>query len=383
VAFLLGDAITDYVTLRDAAGALLVGSPPTVAVQVAPAGGSFGTITITETATAGTYSIAFTPSGAAGQYYLALTNPLASPKNYAETYDVDPVAGTSGVSVVSTTGTTLLQLYRDVADELGDLTTLTLTANGDTATLYDAVNLVGPNNAYQGRQAYFVSGTVLNVGLVRTVQGSSQSASSASLRPVLPASTTTGDVVDLIDDRGQGWTRRSIVAAINRGIRAAQRTHLVELVSDLAAPVASPTGWSDATVAIPVAMAYVTGVEYEDESGNFREIVPQYQRYGDGYRIDAPNATVVLGPPAVYALGGRDARLRGYGLPAELAADADRTTVNDEWLVANACAQLLWQAANFDRMPGADGRAMQWQRRADSLRARVRTIPAANAVKVR
>jgi hypothetical protein len=385
VAYLLGDTITSYFRLRDSTGTAITGGAAgiTISSQIAPDGGSFGTVTIAETATPGTYYVRFTPTGA-GTYYLAVTHAGAVPREYEDEWDVDPISATGTVTtVVSSYGVSRQRLRRDVARRLGDLTLTTATATGATDTWIDTVRLTDPAKAYVNRTFYVVAGTAANVGESRRVQGST-SGGTLTLQSALPAATAAGDEAELHNDRAQGWTPEKIHDLLNQNIRNAAPLHLVELTSDLVGEVDPITtgAFPDATVTLPDEYVGLYAVEYADWNGNYQPIRKQQSRAGYGYRLE-PNGSLVIGGASVYRIDGGTVRIFGYGYPSELEDDDDTTTVNAEWLVERTRADLLIEAGFHNRLGETQREAQIAAARADALRGRIRTIPKPNTVWVR
>jgi hypothetical protein len=80
-------------------------------------------------------------------------------------------------------------LRRMILSEVGDIKVLTATANGSNVTFIDATNLIGENNTYIDRQAYFTGGTVANLEELRHVTGSNRDLRAIAFGLSLPAAT--------------------------------------------------------------------------------------------------------------------------------------------------------------------------------------------------
>jgi hypothetical protein len=382
----LGGEITSLFRLKDEDGNVITGGAGalTIASQVAPTGGSFGDVVVAETATPGTYIVRFTPTGAAGTYFLSLEHPTARPREYNEEWDVDPAtAAGATTTVVTSYGVSLQRLRRDVGRRLGDLQLTTATNAGATDTWIDTVRLTDPAKAYVNRTLLITSGTAANLGEHRRVQGST-AGGTLTLQSALPAATAAGDQGELWNDRSQGWLPDLIKDILNQNIRNAAPLHLVELTSDLVGLVPVPgTGATlDAGVTLPAEYVGFYAVEYADGDGNYQPIRKQQSRGGYGFRLET-NGKLVIGGASVWDVNGGTVRIFGYGHPAELSDDDDTTTVNAEWLVERTRADLLIEAGFHNRLPEAQRDAQIAAARADALRGRIRTIPKPNTVWVR
>jgi hypothetical protein len=384
MAYVLGDPIDSYFRLKDVDGLDITGGAGDVAVasSIAPSGGSFGTIVVVETATLGTYKVTFTPTGAAGTYYLALTHPDAVPGEVEDEWDVDPVTAAGAVTtVVAAYGVSLQRLRRDVGRRLGDLILTEATATGSTVTFHDAVRLVDPALAYKNRLLLLTAGTAANVGEERRVVGSTSSGI-LTLQSALPEATAPGDEGELWNDRGQGWGPEKVKDLLNQNIRNSAPLHLVELTSTLVGEVATPTATLDATVDLPAEYQGIYAVEYADWQGNHQPIRGQHTRDGRGFRLE-PGRKLVISGRSAWDINGGNLKLFGYGYATELADDDDTTTVNAEWLVERTRADLMEEASFLNRLPEGHRDAARVGARADALRGRIRTIPKPNTVWVR
>lgn len=263
--------------------------------------------------------------------------------------------------------TTLSRLRLDVGSQIGDVLIGTATAvGGSTSQFVDTVTFVHGDNTLAGRQAICTSATTqANVGVVRTVTGNTQSTSTIDVRPPFDAAPVAGDVIELYNARSGGPLIPEITRAINRAIRDAAATALVEVTHT---PVAFDP---DApTYTIPAEWYGFIGAEWDHtDTTTWRTV---------GWReLDRIGRTVVIGPGGVTLgwLDGIDVRLRGYIVPGELASDTAETDVNAEWIVARASYHALITSA-AKRTPSdanqALGMAQVFREEADRLRSLTR-----------
>lgn len=316
-----------------------------------PAGVVFWTLTLTDTADD-------TEEAAHGEVLIAAPGARV---------DIEPSFGVSR-----------LELRRMVLGRVGDLKLLRATANGATNTFIDAVNLVGENNAYIDRQAYFAGGTPENVGLTRRVDGSSKPLRSLGFGLDLPAATQTGDEVELINTRGIGFTVDDAHQAITAAMVIARTVVSIPVRTEPADAFDAATG----TVVIPWEWTEFSNIQWQDEVGTWRAIRKAPRLGGDGWSVDPAMRAVIVGGKAGQRIDGRPVRLFGYSKPAPLTADTDRTPVNPDWLVAESIANLLDAIALSYPSRERERAADRARRDANGLRYMLATHFAPNTVKL-
>ncbi len=138
--------------------------------------------------------------------------------------------------------TTRIQLFRDVAQELGDKIELTATTTGTATTFIDTERMVYADGGLNGREAYYATaagGSAANQSLRRIVTATAQASGTITLSPALPAAPLATDVLILVNGRGTGVTVPEIFDKINQLIR--------RVASELATEVADTPATFSAT----------------------------------------------------------------------------------------------------------------------------------------
>jgi hypothetical protein len=154
--------------------------------------------------------------------------------------------------------TTRLQLFLDIASELGDLITLTADATGTTTTLISTVDMIFPDASLNGREAWFASGTSGNVGKRRIVTNTDEETATITVSPALTSATASDDVVHLVNSKGTGVTVSEIHNKINQLIRRVRD----ELATE-ANGTAATFDARDPFLAVPASWNCVLGVQVE------------------------------------------------------------------------------------------------------------------------
>jgi hypothetical protein len=272
---------------------------------------------------------------------------------------------------------TLAELRRRVADRLGDWTQLTATGGGTTTTLIDALNVnAGAENA-NGRWVSAASGTAGNIGHTARVTATTDSTSTLTFIPAFPSATAVGDVFDLFNFRGIGWSPAQYKNAINNAINDAFPLGLIELQSNVTGFSSDPPG----TITVPAAMHEVYAVEYVDGDGNRLRTIAAGATNGWGWSADAANGEIAItGWPASEA-DGLTLRLLGYGRQDALTAETDACALNAEYIVARACYHLTLGKIGSDSSYGQ--MVNVFMNESQRLRTRIRTIrkPGTRAVR--
>jgi len=270
-------------------------------------------------------------------------------------------------------------LRRMILAEVGDLKLLTATADGSDVTFIDATNLFGENNAYIDRQAYFSEGTLDNLGELRHVVGSNRDQRAIGFGLQLPADTTTGDVVELVNTRGTGYQIADIHRALDDALITARDVALSPVSMELTTPFVRDEG----VVTIPDGWALISGIQWQDECNRWRSIRIAPRVGGDGWSVDRFNRLIEIGGGWGYRLDGRTVRLMGAITPDTLVHDDDTTPVNPEWLVAEAVARVVQGA--YLRHPTQERRDLvfQAQQKANGLRPLIIHRLPPNSVKLR
>jgi hypothetical protein len=160
--------------------------------------------------------------------------------------------------------TTRLQLFRDVADELGDLISLTSTGTGTTTTLTAANDMLYPDGSLAGREAWYATASGASLGNLysrRIVTSNDESAGTITVSPAWSAAPIATDVVLLVNSRGTGVT----IPEIHRKINALIRRVATELAVE-AADTAATFSASSPVINIPTAWDGFLGIQVELDS---------------------------------------------------------------------------------------------------------------------
>lgn len=309
----------------------VTGETFTVVHALAPDGRTF-TPVVTELGN-GTYKVVAPTERdfAPGTYYIEVQ--ASSGDFYSETFDLtrtQPVMRIEQAMVGS--GSTRAELRRAVAAELGDLVMATATRDATTDTLIDDVHLARETRHFNGMQLMCVEGDERNIGKVATVTASSGPERSVTFTPALPAMTVAGDVFELVNRRGMGWTFDQYNRAINVAIQRAGEQHAEIPYSEVVTQYGT---WRSPEIVIPDAFTSFSAVVVADRFGQKRK-VPQTD-----LRVDRYARTVTIrGNARKWFHSPTSVTVQGYVRPAPLETDYARTSVPMEWLIVEVKAEL-------------------------------------------
>lgn len=359
-----GETITDYLTHTGWDGNAIAGATFTVITARKPNGSSFSP-TITSLGS-GVYSVQIaTARTESGPWYLLVADTSLTPDKYYDVlWEVDPPSSESSAGVSG--GVTRATLRRGIGRLMGDVIVATTTAAGTTTTALDTVNLNYENAGLTGRMLYvFAATNTVNEGEIRRVTENTKSTGTVTFTPALPAATAAGDVIELYAKRGVGPGPLEIHEAINRAIQAARDNHVSPALS-----AESTLNYANPIVTIPSTWTFFGGAEWKDFEDIWRP-VPRAD-----LTIDPVGRTVRFANRARWLADQRSVRLRGYLPPAALDSDDDGTSVDAEWLMNQAAADLLLATSDQQNDPqGAERKAQYFQGKADGLRAKTRVRP--------
>ena len=271
---------------------------------------------------------------------------------------------------------TRTQLRRRSSGALGNMLIATATANGTTTTLIDTITLKISDNGLVGREAYFYSGTALNIGLKRTISTSNNAAGSITFPAV--TSTVAGDVVEIHNTRASGWVVQEIHDEIDSVLREASdsmpkytRSNVVA-VFNKAAP----------TVTIPATFRGIYALHWLDADGLYHEIPAASEPSQEGWWVNRGQSELIVNGSYRNTIDTYVVRIYGTEEYAALSTDASTTTCNEEWLVNQVCANLLMRGServsDNSRMTKADW----FQKKADQRRDLLVQVPPPNFVLV-
>ena len=264
------------------------------------------------------------------------------------------------------------QLRQAIARRVGDYMALTATANGSTTTFTDIRRLAAAREGLIGRQWVGTSGS--NDGIARTVT----SGTTTLTLDTAVTSTLSGDTADLYNKRGTGWLYDEYNAKINDVINAAAGFARLEVTEVIA------TAFDAATpeVTVPVSLAWVYAIEWEDSDG-FWHAIPPGERFGSyGWFADPAAGQVrIQGLPAFDA-GDATIRMHGYGRQDTLSADTDSCALNSEYVIAQSAYELAFEG--MDRDPGLAQKVLILQQEAQAAKRRMRSywVPGSKAVRL-
>ncbi len=374
--------VSDLILLRDYSDTALTGKVSanfaTIEAYQVNTPATTATVTLTEIG-AGEYAILFTPTTVATWAIHLVYNSGGVFREFAATYDVVASQATGVTAVTPVGGVTRLTLRQRIARELGDIIICTATAVGTSVQFKDTIRLVAPDYAYAGREAYFISGTVLNLGQTRYVSSSTQATGLVTLSVALPAATAVSDGMELHNFRGQGWMVAEIHDAIDQALTDAG-TSLFSADEDDIATVFNSTNPS---IVIPAAYIAISSVLYQPSETEFwQEIEPADGPGESGWWLRPGQGEIILGGQWRTAANGLSVRVVGYKQFVSLTTDASATTCNTEWVIQQACAYLSrW---GKEREPSGQRRADadRYQARADRIRDLISGVPRGGTVMV-
>ena len=359
-----GEPIVDYLTHTGWDGNAITGATFTVISARKPDGTSF-TPTVTSLGS-GVYRIEIaTARTESGAWYLLLSDTALTPdKLYDNLWEVDPPSSESSAGVSG--GGTRATLRRGIGRLMGDVIVATATSDGTTTTAIDTVNLNYENSGLTGRMLYVYAATnTANESLIRRVTGNTKSTGTVTFTPALPAVTKAGDVLEFYAKRGVGPGPLEIHEAINRAIQAARDNHVSPALS-----TETTLNYLSPTVTIPSTWTFFGGAEWKDFEDIWRPI-PKAD-----LDLDKVGRTIRFMNRSRWLADQRGVRLRGYLPPAALDSDDDGTSVDAEWIMNQAAADLMMATSDQQNDPaGAERKAQYFQGKADGLRAKTRTRP--------
>lgn len=239
---------------------------------------------------------------------------------------------------------TYAELIRRLADEFGDLVTLTATAAGNVGgtTMIDTENVNTGTEDLDGREITFMSGT--NIGLSRTITATTDTTGTITFAAVT-GQVASGVTAEVTNKRGKGFRRSEYKRWINRAIDAAAGLALIEVLGVIPGTFSQ----SDGYITIPVALSEVFKVEYEGANDEWSEIKKASRWGNDGWTgLRGEGKVRIVGSPAAYA-NGKTVQVWGYGRQDRLSADSDTCAIDTEWLIAYAAYHMA--RSNLDRRP--------------------------------
>ena len=270
------------------------------------------------------------------------------------------------------TDQTFLQLITRLAHELNDCVTLTATANGNTTTYRDNVNVNASRESYDGWEWFGTSSP--NSDVIATVTGTSTN--TLTITPAV-TSTTTGSTALLVNKRGRGFRIQDYKRAINGAIQDFNGTALIPTVEAIVSVFDADTG----TIAVPATLAEAHRIEWQNSQGRWREIKRALTAGGDGWTAEPSNAVIRIEGDPAYQVDGYAVRIHGYKRQALLSALSDACSFDSGGVVARA-AYLLTRSA-LDRDPKYAQMVLVYKNESEEALSRLRILRAPGTVQVR
>lgn len=236
---------------------------------------------------------------------------------------------------------TLIQLVIRTADRLGDLLSLTATANGTTLTFVDALNINSAGESLAGREIHFTSGS--NDGDTSRVTGQTPASNLLTFTPA-QVSTATNDTAILLNKRSRGFLYNEYKRAINNAIEEFNGMALVPTIET----IGSAFSESDQTIAVPATMRECYMVEFQDSDDQWQEIPQAPVRGGSGWTAE-PSAGVIRvkrGPAGL--ADGYTVRLHGAKEQAQLTTNASICGFDGHAIAACAAFNLCQMGMDRD-----------------------------------
>lgn len=236
-----------------------------------------------------------------------------------------------------TISTTRAELRQRIGRELGDLTSVTATANGSTTRFTDTIRLRTATNTLVDREVIFTSGT--NAGTIRRITSDNLTSGGGYFDfAAVSAATATNDTAEIYNFRGRGWSIAEIHDAINAGLDQSYPLHKERVAFSLGA-FDQDTGYLSIT---PATADYIYQVTYTDVNSMAQEVPRAKGTFKNGWSTHA-NQLHIRGRDLLRLLNGKTLTAYGYTTPSALSADSDTTSIAPEWIIWTACAMLCRQ----------------------------------------
>ncbi len=246
-------------------------------------------------------------------------------------------------------------LRRAVGDKTGDMLVLKATAASANASSFtDAVRLGDRGDraaSIVNRIGYLSGGTAANLGHECRVTDYASSARTVTFTPAAPASPQVGDEMELWSVAERIGSISAVHRLLNDAIRAVEK-------------YAEPETWDAAqtfnartqTLVIPSTWVEFGGADWTDARG-YAKPIPNSR-----LRVRPGQGTVEITGYSAARANGRSVRLWGFPPSPALAADADTTNVDPEWLVEAVASAISLAGAwkSSDGGGAAERRANFW-----------------------
>ncbi len=227
-------------------------------------------------------------------------------------------------------------LRQEIGRLTGDMLKVTATAIGTTTTLIDKLRLYRGDGQLEGRIGWVTSGTAANLSAMVRVTGNTRSTFTVTFADTaLPSATAVADVIELWNERGQGYYPDDVNSEMNTALAIA-----AGMVTSPDEMLITDFDYSDPYLTIPATWQYFGGVWYQGEEDIWREI-PATDTHMD---VDTKNRTVRLKGDAARRAHTYTVRLIGDVASTPLTLDSQSTSCDAEWLTAYVAYRLLFGA---------------------------------------
>jgi hypothetical protein len=237
---------------------------------------------------------------------------------------------------------TLQDLRRRVGELTGDLDIFTGTASGSTTTLVDSLNGYMESTSFNGRFGYFPDRVTATGSRTVRITSSDKATTTVTFTPAVTSATAAGTVMELYNRDNQGPRPEQIHRVINSAIESVSNAALTEVVSS-----ESSFDFDSPTISVGATWRRVIAVEWQHPDTEDWITIPEADWVDTA---DRANRTIRLDNFARFDADTNMVRLRGYTAASALSADTDETSVDAEWLVHRAAADLLLNLATNERV---------------------------------
>jgi len=257
---------------------------------------------------------------------------------------------------------TRAQIRTRIARRAQDLTTLTATAVGSSTTFVDARKI------YTGSAGFTGSEIAVKTGARATqyarITGTTEASNLVTFTPAMTGGFAVGDTAEVYNKRGYGFLKEEYDGAIGDAIldAYAKGFAMQTVVTSLTVPP-YPEGY------VLVGLDSLERVEFDDGSGEYRNVAKSRGFGGLGWSVIPASNTVYVNEPMVPA--GAAIRFVGLGRHPVVDDDTDPISVPAEWLIARAIWHLY--QGSTDRDQSRANWAMAAQAEATRLEPTLRT----------
>lgn len=239
--------------------------------------------------------------------------------------------------------TSLEELIKRTAFDLGDLVMAQATQNSDTATEFvDAVNFPTGNEGLVRRQIFITSGP--SRGHLAVITGFDGDAHAISIEPPTPTPVMTGETACIINKKGMGFVYLEYVQALQQAQDDAYPLHRVPVVS-IASAFDSETG----IVTVPTTMNEVYEIQVQDDEGDWYPVPKSVSSAHPGWQVHRYSNQIIVNGYAIRdRLDGYNIRVLGEGKEDPLTTYDSTTGLHPDYMVSTACYKLSFMGMERD-----------------------------------